>query len=124
MALERRSVCHKELLRNAPTLLRGGVSRPLCFRLLHEIDPLVSLGYRRPVKPVAALETFVETDPLATPTRCLGNLLSLFDRRLHVVPATLELAKSAFSSHLTLKVLDRTLDALVAHLDFQRPALN
>jgi hypothetical protein len=45
-ALERRSVCPKELPKNAPSLSRGGVFRPLCLRLLHDTGALVSLGSR------------------------------------------------------------------------------
>ncbi len=55
-ALERRSVCREELLKNAPPVFRGGVFRPLGFRSLLEIGALVSLCLRRPVKPVVALE--------------------------------------------------------------------
>ena len=38
--------------------------------------------------------------------------------------AALQLTQDAFRSHLTLEVLDRTLDAFVADLDLERPALN
>ena len=40
------------------------------------------------------------------------------------MPAALQLAQDAFRSHLTLEVLNRTLDAFVADLDLERPALN
>ena len=38
--------------------------------------------------------------------------------------AALELTQDAFCSHLALEVLDRTLDAFVADLDLEGPALN
>jgi hypothetical protein len=38
--------------------------------------------------------------------------------------AALQLTQDAFRSHLALEVLDRTLDAFVADLDLERPALN
>jgi hypothetical protein len=40
------------------------------------------------------------------------------------VSAALELTENAFRCHLALEVLDRTLDAFVADLDLEGPALN
>lgn len=67
---------------------------------------------------------FVGLQALATTASCLAHLLTLLDRRLHVVAAALQLAQNALRSHLALEVLDRTLNAFVANLDLERPALN
>src|SRR5690606_28165848 len=45
-------------------------------------------------------------------------------RRLHVVPAALQLAEDPLGGHLALEVLDRALDPLVAHGDLERLALD
>lgn len=67
---------------------------------------------------------FFGPDALAASARCLRDLLAEFYRRLHVVTATLQLPKSALTSHLPLEVLDRTLDAFVSNLDLKGPALH
>src|SRR5262245_52577327 len=41
---------------------------------------------------------------LATAARCFRRLLAALDRRLHVVPAALELAKNTFGGHLALEI--------------------
>ncbi len=61
---------------------------------------------------------------LATATGGFGNLLAELDRGLHVVTTTLQLTQDAFTGHFALEVLDGTLDAFVADLDLERPALN
>lgn len=66
----------------------------------------------------------VHLRPLATTTRSFRSLLAALDRRLHVVPAPLELAENSLSGHLPLEVLDRTLDSFVTHGDLERFALN
>jgi len=61
---------------------------------------------------------------LPTTTSGFAHLFALLDRRLHVVPAPLQLAQDAFTRHLTLEVLDGSLDTLIANLDFKGFALN
>ncbi len=61
---------------------------------------------------------------LASPTRGFAHLLATLDRRLHEMPPTLELTQDAFAGHLTLEMLDCSLDALVSDLDFEGLALN
>lgn len=57
---------------------------------------------------------------LATTTSSLAHLLAALYAGLQVMPAALEFAQNAFRGHLALKVLDRSFDALVADLDFER----
>lgn len=62
--------------------------------------------------------------PLPPTARRFAHLLSPLNRRLHVMPATLQLTQNALARHLSLEVLDRTLYPLVADCDFKRFALN
>ena len=66
----------------------------------------------------------VRLQALAATTSGFAHLLALLDRRLHVMTAALQLTQNALRSHLALEVLDRTLNAFVANLDLERPALN
>lgn len=66
----------------------------------------------------------VKTNALATTTSRFCDLLALLDGGLHVVTTALKLTKGTFAGHLALQMLDCALDALIAYLDFQGPALN
>lgn len=57
--LKRRSSCREDLPKNAPTLLRGSIFRPLCSRLRHEFGALAFFWLRRRVKPIGALPALV-----------------------------------------------------------------
>ena len=61
---------------------------------------------------------------LAAATRCFGNLLTLLDRRLHVVPALLQLPQQALGGKLALEVFDGTLDPFAVNDDLQGLTLN
>ena len=63
------------------------------------------------------------TNALASAPRGLSGLLTLLDRRLHVVTATLELPEDAFGGHLALEVLDRTFESTFTNVNFDRLAL-
>ena len=76
------------------------------------------------VAATAAARHVVRTQALTPATSCFAHLLSALHRRLHVVPAALELPQDALRCHLALEVLDGALDALVADLDFERLTLN
>lgn len=70
------------------------------------------------------LHSLVGTNTLTPTTSRFTHLLALLNRRLHVVPAPLQLAENTFSSHAALQVLDGTFDALVANGDFKGLALD
>jgi hypothetical protein len=61
----------------------------------------------------------VGASPLAPTASSFAHLLPALDRRLHVVPAALQLAQNAFRSHLPLEVLDGALDPLLANGDLK-----
>jgi hypothetical protein len=56
---------------------------------------------------------------LAATAGSLGDLLTLLDRRLHVVPPLLQLAQEALSRKLALEVLDCSLDPFAVDDDLQ-----
>ena len=72
--------------------------------------------------PKNRLNLFDDARALAATTSGFGFLLAALDRRLHVVPAALQLAKNAFRRHLALQVLDCTLDPAIANGDLERLA--
>jgi hypothetical protein len=63
------------------------------------------------------------TNALAAAACGLRGFLTLLDRRLHVVTATLELPEDALGGHLALEVLDRTLESTFTNVNFDRLAL-
>ena len=72
----------------------------------------------------SARNLFDDARPLAATTSGFRLLLTALDRRLHVVTAALQLAENAFRRHLSLQVLDRTLDATIANDDLEGLAGN
>lgn len=67
---------------------------------------------------------FALTLALAPAPGCFSDLLSLLDRRLHVVPSLLQLSKQAFSGKFTLEVFDRPLNSLAVDDDLKWLALD
>ncbi len=67
---------------------------------------------------------FFGTNALTTTTSRLGDLLTKFNGRLHVVATTLQFSKCPLPCHLPLEVLDRTLDTFVSNLNLERSALH
>src|SRR5450432_4212764 len=94
--------------------------------MLHRFSNFSHLGQVLLARRVSTHGTrnFVGLEALAAAASGFALLLALLDRGLHVMSAALQLTQDAFRSHLALEVLDRTLDAFVADLNLERPALN
>jgi hypothetical protein len=72
---------------------------------------------------MARAASFDDAFALATTTRRFRDLLSLLDRRLHVVPSLLQLTQQAFGRQLSLQVFDGSFDPFAVNDDLKGLAL-
>lgn len=75
-------------------------------------------------RPAATGNLLAHAVALAATTASFRDLLALLNRRLHVVPALLQLAQKSLSCKLALKVFDGSLHTLAVNDDLKGLALN